>query len=78
MYVCVCVCVCVCVWGGPGSSVGTGLTKGWTVRGSNPGEARFYARPDRSWGSPSLLYNGYRLVAGGKERPGPDADILKI
>ena len=24
--------------------------------------------------SPSLLYNGYRVVPGGKERPGRDAD----
>jgi len=30
--------------------------------------------PDRPWGPPSLLYNGYRLFPGGKERPGRDAD----
>ena len=24
------------------------------------------ARPDRPWGPPSLLYNGYRVFAGGK------------
>jgi hypothetical protein len=29
---------------------------------------------DRPWGPPSLLYNGYRVFLGGKERPGRDAD----
>jgi len=33
-----------------------------------------YTRPDRPWGPPSLLYNGYRVFPGGKERPGRDAD----
>jgi hypothetical protein len=44
------------------------LTTGWTVRGSNAGGARFTARPDRPWGQPSLLYNGYRVFPGGKVR----------
>ena len=35
---------------------------------------RFSARPDRSCGPPSLLYNGYRVFPGGKERPGRAAD----
>ena len=26
----------------------------------------FRTRPDRSWGLPSLLYNGYRVFPGGK------------
>jgi hypothetical protein len=26
----------------------------------------FHTRPDRPWGPPSLLYNGYRLFPGGK------------
>jgi len=30
--------------------------------------------PDWPWGPPSLLYNGYRVFPGGKERPGRDAD----
>jgi hypothetical protein len=30
--------------------------------------------PDRPWGPHSLLYNGYRVFAGGKVRPGRDAD----
>ena len=37
-------------------------------------EARFSARPDRPWGPPSLLYNGYRVFPGGKVRPGRAAD----
>ena len=36
----------------------------------------FRTRPDRLWGPPSLLYNGYRVFPGGKERPGRDADPL--
>ena len=48
---------------------------GWTVRESNPvtGEI-FRTSPDRPWGPHSLLYNGYRVFPGGKERPGRDAD----
>ena len=30
--------------------------------------------PDRPWGPPSLLYNGYRVFPRVKERPGRDAD----
>jgi hypothetical protein len=30
----------------------------------------------RPWGPPSLLYNGYRVFPGGKERPERDADPL--
>ena len=44
------------------------LATGWTVRGSNPGGGEiFRSCPDRPWGLPSLLYNGYRVFAGGKE-----------
>ena len=39
-----------------------------------PVGARFSARPDRPWGPPSLLYSGYRVFSGGKERPLRDAD----
>jgi hypothetical protein len=47
---------------GPGSSVGIA-----TPPGSNPGGVEiFRTRPDRSWGPPSLLYNGYRVFPGGK------------
>jgi hypothetical protein len=43
------------------------LATGWTVWGSNPGgDEIFYTHPDRSWGIPSLLYNGYRVFPRGK------------
>ena len=43
--------------------------------GSNPGgDEIFRTCPDRPWGPPSLLYNGYRVFPGGKVRPGRDAD----
>jgi len=34
----------------------------------------FHTCPDRSWGPPSLLYNGYRVIPGVKDRPGRDTD----
>ena len=46
----------------------------WTARGSNPGGARYSARPDQPWGPPSLLYNGYCVFPGGKLRLGRAAD----
>jgi hypothetical protein len=40
---------------------------GWTVWGSNPGGGEIFRTcPDRPWGPPSLLYDGYRLFSGGK------------
>jgi hypothetical protein len=43
---------------------------GWTVRGTNPGgEEIFRIRPERPWDIPSLQYNGYLVITGGK-RPG--------
>jgi len=51
------------------------LPTGWTVRESNPGEGEiFRICPDRPWGPPSLLYNGYRVFPGDNLRPGRDAD----
>jgi hypothetical protein len=38
------------------------------------GDEIFRACPDRPWSPPSLVYNGYRVFPGGKERPGRDAD----
>jgi len=35
---------------------------------------RFSARPDRPWGPPSLLHNGYRVFSRGKVRPKRAAD----
>jgi len=41
----------------------------------NPGRDEIFRTcPDRPWGPPSLLYNGYRVFPGGKERPGRNAD----
>jgi len=34
----------------------------------------FRTCPDRPWGPPSRLYNGYRVFSGGKKRLGRDAD----
>jgi len=64
---------CVC---GPGSVVG--IATGYVLDGpgseSRWGGEIFRTCPNRSWGPPSLLYNGYRVHPGGKERPGCDAD----
>ena len=62
------------MWAGIVQSVQR-LATGWTAGGSNPGEGEIFRTcPDRSWGPPSLLYNGYRVFHGGKERPGRKAD----
>ena len=39
-----------------------------------PVGTRFSARPDRPWGPPILLYNGYRVFPGGKVQPERAAD----
>jgi hypothetical protein len=50
-----------------GSSVGIATVYELDGPGSNPGGgAIFRTRPDRPWGPPSLLYNGYRVFPGGK------------
>jgi hypothetical protein len=51
------------------------MATGWTVRGSNPGGGEIFRTcPDRPWIPTSLLYNGYRVFPGGKERPVRDVD----
>ena len=41
------------------------LATGWALRGTNSdGCEGFRAHPDRPWGPPSLLYNGYRVFPG--------------
>jgi len=60
---------------GPGSVVG--IATGYGLDG--PGIESWWGEifrisPDWPWGPPSLLYNGYRIFPGGKERPGRDAD----
>jgi hypothetical protein len=60
---------------GPGRVVGIANGYGLDGPGSNPsGGETFRTSSDRPWGSLSLLYNGYRVFPGGKERPGRDAD----
>ena len=60
---------------GPGSSVGIETDYGLHGPGiESRWGARFYACPDRLWGPPSLLYNGYPVFPGGKVRPGRAAD----
>jgi hypothetical protein len=46
---------------------GTGIESRW-------GNEIFRTCLDRLWGPPSLLYNGYRVFPGGKEKRGRDAD----
>jgi hypothetical protein len=47
------------------------LSYGPDGSGSNPGGGEIFRTcPDRPWGPPSLLYNGYRVFLGGKVRPG--------
>ena len=63
---------------GPGSSVGIATGYGLYGRGSESrgGEEIFRTSPDRPCDPRNLLYNGYRVFPGGKERPGRDADLL--
>ena len=63
----------MCHTSGSGSQSVYRLATGWTVRGSNPGGGEIFRTcSDRPWGPPSLLYDGYRVFPGGKERPGRD------
>jgi len=50
------------------------LTTGWSFRDRIPVRTRFSARPDRLWGPPSILYNGYRVFPEDKVRPRHAAD----
>jgi len=60
---------------GQGSSVGIATGYGLDSPGSNPGGGEIFCTcPDRPWGPPSLLYNGYRVFPGGKGWLGCDAD----
>jgi hypothetical protein len=47
------------------------LATGWKIWGSNPGGGEvFLTCPDRPWGPPSLVYNGYRVFPGVKSGRG--------
>ena len=54
---------------GPGSSVGIVTDYGLDGPGIKSRWGEIFRRPDQPWGSPSLLYNGYRVFPGGKVRP---------
>jgi hypothetical protein len=71
----VCFMLYVLCMSGPGSSVGIVTDYGLDGPGieSRLGEI-FGTCPDWPWGPPSLLYNGYRVLPGGKVRPGLAAD----
>jgi hypothetical protein len=57
------------------TKAGNTLATGWTIRGSNLGVGEiFRSRPDRPWGPPSLLYNGYLRSFPGVKRPGRGVD----
>jgi hypothetical protein len=60
---------------GQGSVVDIATGHGLDGPGSNPGGGKiFHTCPDRPWGPPSLLCNGYRVFPRGKEWPGHDTD----
>ena len=49
------------------SVVGIATRYGLDGPGSNPGGGEFFRTcPERPWGPPSLLHNGYRVFPGGK------------
>jgi hypothetical protein len=65
--------------GGAGGSVGIATAYGLDGPGSNPGGGKIFRTcPDRPWGPPSLLYNGYRIFPGGKVQPGLEASSVKV
>jgi len=70
--------ICIHTYG-QGSSIGiaTELRAGRSGIESRWG-TRFSTRPDRPWGPPSLLYNGFRVFPGGKVRPGRAADHSRL
>ena len=77
---CVCVCVCVCLFThlfvtcGSGISVGMAIDYGLDGPGIESLWGEIFPRPDRPWGPPSLLYNGYRVFSGDKVRQGRATD----
>ena len=58
----------------PDSSVGIATDYGLDGPDRILVRTRYSARPDRPWGPPSLLYNGYWVFPGGKVRSGRAAD----
>ena len=69
IYIYIYVCVCVCVWTGQRRRYSD-----WLLAGRSGWGEIFRTRADRPWDPPRLLYNGYRVFPGGKERPGRESD----
>jgi hypothetical protein len=68
------VCLLTLLWVGIAKPVQR-LATGWTVRGSNPDRGEIFRTcPDRPWGPPILLYNGYRVSFPGVKPPGRGVD----
>ena len=57
-----------------GSSVGIAIDYGLDGPGIESRWGEIFRPPYRPWCPPSFLYNGYRLIPGGKVRPGRAAD----
>ena len=70
------ICACIVLQAGWHSRNSDWLRAGWSGDRILVGDEIFRTCPDRPWGPPSLLYNGYLVFPGGKERPGRDADPL--
>ena len=66
-----------CIGGCVGRDSSVGIETRYWLDGlgieSRRGGEIFHTRPDRPWGPPSLLYNGYRVFPGVK-RPGRGVD----
>ena len=60
--------------GGLGSLVGIATDYGLDGPGIESRWGEIFCRPDRPWGPPKLLYNGYRVFPGGRKRPERDSD----
>ena len=59
---------------GPRSWVGIATDYGLDGPGIESRRGEIFRRPDRLWGPPSLLYNGYRVLPGSRKRPERDAN----
>ena len=59
---------------GPGSSVGIATDYGLDGPGIESRCGEIFRLPDRPWGPPSLMYDGYRVFPGSRKRAERDAD----
>ena len=62
------------MWSSSSVGIATELRAGRSGDRIPLGGEIFRTCPDRPWGSPNLLHNGYRVFPGDKERPERDAD----